>query len=255
MSNDKEIINLEIAIQEETESSESSMPYLLGDTLEETQELYQQYEKDLNTLAYSYAKTYGLDKSDLFIEALLGLSKAVDSFDNTRSDDFNTYAITKIKDSLEVFVRRMRSVVSIPAYISKAHSIWKRMTDPTLSEADRNTARKMLENAATRSGMTIENLIKRAETLPTKTDYEIEAEYNLVDGSREVKRIIATTTVDQLFTYLSPSEKRVAEGLMDGWSQSEIAETYGITPSAVSQTVKKMKRKVLKLGIELEDVV
>lgn len=255
MSEDKEIKNIEIAIQEEIDPPEPSMPYILGDTIDEAEEVYQKYEKYLNRLSGSYSEVYGLEKSDLFIEALFGLSRAVAEYDSSRSDDFRTFAITKMKDALDTYVRRMRSVVSIPAYISKTHSLLKRIKDETLSSKERAKAVELFQKAAKRANITTSELLKRAEVLPTKTDYDLLADYNIVEANAETKKTTASLIVDKLFKRLTDREKRVAEELMEGWTPADIARNLNITPSAVSQTIKKMKGRLEKLGVELEDIL
>ena len=66
-----DIIRQTVVIQQE------EMPkHFLADTPEEAEALYCKYSGMINGMAYNYALATGLQKFDLFIEALIGLGRA-----------------------------------------------------------------------------------------------------------------------------------------------------------------------------------
>lgn len=239
----------DIVKQEIVETQEDMLPYLLGDTPGEAEEIYQQFEKKLNGFAKAYAAVSKLEKHDLFSEALIGLGRAVRDFDNNRSDNFNTYAIYRIKEALDEYTRGMSVVVSIPAYIKKANTLIKRIEDKTLSKDKCKEASKLLKKAAKRAEITTAELIKRARVLPSNVRFD-EDHINM-----EEHKIANVLAIKKLFEKMTMREKQIAERIMDGYTQAMIAEDLKITDTAVSLTLKGFRNKLERWGIKLEDIL
>jgi hypothetical protein len=62
-----------------------AMPkFFLSDNKEEAEKIYEDFKDLINILAYNYARYSGLDKADIFGEALIGLGRAYRDWDKRK---------------------------------------------------------------------------------------------------------------------------------------------------------------------------
>jgi RNA polymerase sigma factor (sigma-70 family) len=251
--------------------SEDFLSDFLGNTTEESKETYERFKKILNNLAFSYAVSTGLPKSDLFGEAVIGLARAKRDFDPTRSDDFKIFAITKMKDALREYVRSSSASVVIPAYLKSANSYVRKIEDVLkqkdftneeisdyLTEGKHeekipkdvklicNELSTNLKNIAKRSKVSVDKLIDRARFVPIDTALSKEhlSEAAKERQVREEAKMHAALLVDKLKKYMSEEEIQIAEGIMMGETHDEIAKTLGMTRPAISQKLKGLRNRL-----------
>ena len=79
--------------------SEKFPNYLLGDSLSEAEDTYLKFEKYINNLSNMYASASGIEKSELFGDAILALGKAKRDFD-PRIGKFVPFAKFLIMDAM-----------------------------------------------------------------------------------------------------------------------------------------------------------
>ena len=232
----------------------------LADSKEEAEEIYNEYKPLLCSIVNSYVKSTGLDRDDLFSEALLGLALAKRDFDPTRGDNFKQFALRKIKDSLHDYIRRFSTAVVIPSYIKKASSLLSRLnvcllsngitedkvnhllyygTESNFYTADMPCADLFLKlnKAAERASVPYPELVQRAYTLPTDITineycavHEVEDPMNLVD-------------IQQLLT---EEEAIVVEGLERGKSFKQIGVENGHSSATWAHNIIKKVRVKLQ---------
>lgn len=248
-------VHLDIISQEEVETKESFPLFILGDTLEEAEEVYQKFESYLNKIAYTYATVYHVEKYDVFSEALLGLGKAIKGFDKQRNDSFMSYAMVVIKDTLHEYVRKMSRAVVIPSYIKKTNTVLSRVNDIALPPEEREKAFALLKKAAKRAGLTVEELSNRASVLPSNIEYTNQIDYSDQPNTSPDKKAMLIMTLDKLFKTMTATEKEIAKGLMDDLNQSEIAIRLNVDKAYVSEVLKKFRKRLKRLGIKIEDII
>lgn len=184
----------------------------LADTEDEALSLMKSFDYTLNLLAYKYARITGLSEDDLKQEALIGLARANRDFDVERSEQFKVFAIYKMKDALNEYVADQATNIAVPQYLVSATSliskmyrflimfsidtnggyvdIWRKsnaaltpdglealMTDENkeiVQKAKREITEVIssLENLSQNACTTVEQLLERAESLPTMANGE-----------------------------------------------------------------------------------
>ena len=247
----------------------------IAETKEEANNLYKKYLKTMQFLANKYSMISGLDIEDLVQEGTIGLARASRDFKECRSNDFNTFAIYKIKDAMREFVTSQAVNTKVPQYIKDTARLIKRLRKiigtieavETYSPMDiwwiskkyeenkevtSNVARirKSLFNLAERSCTTVEQLVERAEFMPL-VDIEI-TDYNSVDlsennekavieylinrrGISEIKELISKEDFDLIVSYFV-EEKTVRE----------LEKEVGLKGPTISVRINKIIEKLKK---------
>lgn len=245
--------------------SQEDLPcYFLGQTIEQAESLYGQFEKTLNDLARTFAAKSGLELPDLFGEALVGLAKAARDWDSKRSGDFKTYAIYRIKDTLREFVRKNRAIVSIPSYVKKAErnlDIIRNVcrnygVDPIALAKQREipqnfvdddivkcvTALGNLMRASNRAGMDYATFISRVEVAACSIE-EVLTDVDAIGSERDPDLVVL---VGQLQTIMSDEERAMCDGLMVGETLQEIGVRTGLSPAGVHKKLLTLRERLLE---------
>lgn len=243
----------------------------LAETKEEAEEIYKRFEKTLNNLAYTYSISTGIERADLFRETLIGLARAYRDWQPERSEDFKTFAIFRIKDTLNEYVRNNAASVSVPSYVKKAnHNLsqakemckrynldWRlflsrREIPPhfTLDEAMEFAERlSNISSAAKRAFVDYEKFIDRIEILPEDVDYSddaLDSSAPLYDGQNRMQEILeASLVVEKLKNVMTKTELFICEGIMDDKSYEKIGEEMGKSKGWVSAQLRNLKDKIL----------
>jgi RNA polymerase sigma factor (sigma-70 family) len=267
---DKSDADFEVIGEAPAKKHEDLPAHFLADTPEEALEIYKQFAKDLNFIAQSYSTVTGLEKSDLFGEALVGLGKAKKSFTPNRGCSFRTYAVRCIHSVLEEYVRIYINPVAIPSYLTKAsrqlnilralmlaNDIKSIALSDALLRCDvskldmnidaQNRCVEAIENfhaAAARAGIDAVELLHRIALLPTHIDYD---ESTDVCGAfiDEESKLNAAIAVEEMRQEMTKAERFVADGIMAGKTEKEIAESHDPPRSRswVSKTIRGLREK------------
>lgn len=254
------------------ERKEIFLPYYLGATLEEAEEVHLLFSGLINIMSESYSRNTDVSKEDYFADAITGLARAKRDWDPTRGGcKFKTFAIIKIKNALNECCRKNSSIVNIPYYVRTAHtyitniktilegygihtrsirSVLKEGRLPKhlqFNEVDYQRAEgelRKLENLARNSGVRLRNLVKRAEFVPSDMAYD-ESMTQEEMYSRERQRLAAALIVSKLEDLMTSDELYVAQGIMAGHSYMEIG--YNRDPKRsiawVQNKIEKMREK------------
>ena len=244
--------------------SEELLPYFFADTPQKAEVIYNKYNKLLNVLASRYAVTTNIPKSDLFGEALIGLAKACKNWDPNRSSDFKIYAIYRIKDELNEYVRNNMTVVTIPSYIKKANShlneiksICKRydidhaiiLVDQDIPDNLREVDAIRLTNlvlfiirAAKRACIEYNEFLTKIEILPQNMALD-DFDEDVVNSAYE-NRIEATLIVEKLKGMMDPITLAICEGIMADKSFDQIGKELGCSKASISNKLKAFKESV-----------
>ena len=251
--------------------NETFLPYYLGETPEEAEETYKAFSKLINAMASAYAKNSDIAKEDYFAEAITGLARAKRDFDPTRGDcKFKTFAIMKMKNALNEHYRKNNSIVKIPYYVRAAHTYITNIKTileqynldvnciATIVEADKAFLNTMmiedgarlkeeankLKSLAKNSKVNLEDLIARAEFVPSDMAYDEDMTQDEL-YRREQRRLAAALVVSKLQDRMTESELHIARGIMDGQSYAEIGRSHNPKRSIawVQNEVEKMRKK------------
>lgn len=235
--------------------------HFLADTPEEAEVLYKQYSNLLNALAYNYAISTGLQKVDLFGEALIGLGRAYRDWDNNRSDNFKTYAIYRIKDALNEFTRSNMTSVTVPSYIKKSHTHVVKLKS-IFSEYDLSTDTVLLcgkidkriegsdkkkciylvdklNKAATRAKVNYRKFVERVEYIPEDSVFDDSILYN------DEKSLETTLMIKNLQTHMDPIELALCQDIMSGFSYEEIGNKFNKNSVWVRRKLDKLRDKII----------
>jgi len=254
----------DIVSKKSVKGAEGLLPYFFADTPQKAEEIYKKYNKLLNMLAGQYATATNIPKSDLFGEALMGLAKACKNWDPNRSSDFKIYAIYRIKDELNEYVRNNITVVTIPSHIKKANShlneiksICKRydidytviLIDQDIPDSLREVDAIRLTNlvlfiirAAKRACVEYSEFLKKIEVLPKDMIFEDFDES--VAGSSEEDRMEAILIVEKLKGMMDPITLAICEGIMADKSFDQIGKELGYSKASISNKLKAFKAQI-----------
>jgi len=246
------------------------LKYLLGNTPEEAEATYNKYSAFLNKIASAYAGSTGLEKGDLFGEAVLGLSEALRTY-NPERGSFTKWASFKITDALNNYVANNASLVRVPEYVLLSNRLVNRLrvtlelcTDDNelvnsiiysgeLSEANiPEWAEEIvlatilkLRKGAKRAGVSYTDLVQRANYIPEVGRLTNELYNNELE---EERRLLLKIHVTQLQERMSKSEREIASLIMEGKTYAQIATHFDRTPSWVTEQLRKMRQKFKKEG-------
>lgn len=250
--------------------------HFLGDTEEEAGELYKLFQKDLTMLSRKASILSGLDKEDLFQEAIIGLARATRDFDEGRSEDFRIFAIYKIKDALREYIASQQKDIRVPQYINDAIGFVKQLahalrkgvnlpwflslseiwrisssfkSEPSLEE-DVERIRTSLKNLALRTHTSVPELLERVEFMPTiSVDIVDNADVDMiVDPETEVIGVISSKeAINRLKSYLSEDDfKLLYMRFAEGYTFKELESEFGITEESLNVKVKKLISELTK---------
>jgi RNA polymerase sigma factor (sigma-70 family) len=254
----------DILSKKSIKGSEELLPYFFADTPQGAETIYNKYNKLLNMLASEYSRTTNIPKSDLFGEALIGLAKACKNWDPNRSSDFKIYAIYRIKDELNEYVRNNMAVVTIPSYIKKANShlneiksICKRydidhaviLVDQDIPDSLREVDAIRLTNlvlfiirAAKRACVEYNEFLKKIEILPQDMILDDFNEDTI--SSTHENRVEAALIVEKLKGMMDPITLAICEGIMADKSFEQIGKELGCSKASISNKIKAFKAQI-----------
>jgi len=105
---------------------------------------------------------------------------------------------------------------------------------------------RLLNREATRASISYENLVNRAEHVPTEVDLTDEVVEERQHDGQVTRDLEIALFVEKLKEYMSPVELSVCESIMNDVSYAKIAEGYGKSTPWVSYTLDKLKQKLTK---------
>lgn len=234
------------AIKTTVQEPEKFLSCFLAETQEEAEKTHEEFSGCLNSIAYSYHLSTGLDKAELFSEALVGLARAKRDYDPNRSLNFKTYAIFRIKDALNKYIRENMAPVKIPAYIRKAHSLITKLKqglgNELFEQALRDNNREVLGelgSAADRCNLSVIELANRATVLPT------ELEFIDNDHTSNEEGLFNKVLVNELKRQMTTKELIVAQGISEGKSYEQIGKEINKSKGWVAGVMKNMRHKFM----------
>jgi len=142
------------------------------------------YKRLILKMAHKYVRNR-VEYEDLAQEAMIGLIQADRDFDPTRSSDFHTYAVYRMKGKMYEYCISNDSPIYAPTHITKAASYVKQM-------------RRLLENEpyVSNSDAAIEDII-RTEEHPEEKKFPVPS-YNEL---REIKRKLGRIAINSSMRY------------------------------------------------------
>jgi RNA polymerase primary sigma factor len=224
-------------------------------------------------LAIKIANQYrgcGLDFDDLFSEASLGLSKAVDRWDPDRGAKFSSYAAFWIKQGIRRALSNQSRTVRIPVKKTLDLPKIRKAKSDLLHELGRNPSSAEI---SVRSGVSIravETLEKSIVSTPVSLDEEISGEDGgtsvgdtIPDESLASPFLLATRgnakeVLGNVISSLQRREQAIIRqrfGLNKGGEKTleQVGTQFGITKERVRQIQQKTLKK-MRIELEKRDV-
>jgi RNA polymerase sigma factor (sigma-70 family) len=257
----------DIVSQTMVRKAEDMPSCFLAETPQEAEALYQRFKEPLNGLSKSFAISTGLHKWDLFGEGLIGLGRAYRDWDPERSDNFEAYALFRIKDAMSEFVKANKSTITTPSYLRKANSNIKEIKNicemydidyriileeqELPDELEVGDAVRCAEvvgfliNAANRAKISYKKLIERATLVPIDDEYQDQAPPEV--HKREMEQLEAAIVVEKLKQQMDNEELFICDGIMCDKSFSQIGKELGKSKAWVSGRLKKLKYRMMDM--------
>lgn len=226
----------EIIRKKSIETCERFLAYFLGDTAEEAEKLYHTFSKILNTISNNYSAVTGIDKFVIFSEALIGLARARRDFDPDKSDNFKGYVIFHVKNAINIYIKKNRSIVSVPVYLRNANRHLNKMRNGCDESA------KLFKKIAERAKISVKTLVERVESIPLDIEYK---EW-YTDDNRKEETIYTTLEIEKLKKYMREDELKITELIMKGKTYREIGKIFDKTASWVVYKLKKVGDRIIE---------
>ncbi len=260
-----------IVPHEDDGGKETFLEYFLGTSPSEAEEVYKEFSEMLNKMAYSYASNSGLEKRDIFSEALVGLARAKRDYDKARSDNFKNYAIVRIKSAINDFIRKSVEVFSIPAYIKLANSnivaikyilfaenidddavnyiiISGRIDTLDINDSLKKRCISHVENlkkAAYRANIELDELVKRAEYIPSAHEYD-----ERYSGSNVFEdNLLTNIMIEKLKDKMDIVDRDIAQRILSGQSYTEIGKAYNKSKGWALKRMTRFGNRLRKNGL------
>jgi len=250
--------------------------FILANSQKQAEEIYKNFAGVLNRMSYRYSQITGIEKSDLFGEAILGLAIAYQNWGQIHNalpkkifKGFKTYAIYSIKDALNEYIRLNSSSVKIPSYLMKAINNFRRLKNILeninieyniieqiidqgniedikllLTKNDVDRAVKLLKNltsAAERASITLKELYNRCDLISFHN-----IEINNIDNIKSDENNINTTIIiNELKSRMNKDELTISNYIMEGHSIPEIGRLMNKEQHWIRYKLKKFKRRII----------
>jgi len=257
-------------------NDEEFCEYFLGNTEEEAMENYHKFYSTIKYLSYNYA-ALGADYEDLFQEGLIGLARAVKTFNEERSSGdraFKIFAIYHIKNAMREFAAKQSVALKTPQYLMdgvrllitlkellmqagepieflSATEIWDlaaKRNGKTKLDKDIKDVLNKLTSLADRSSSSINNLLRRIEPLPLQTS-DIETNTHELT-SYEDHIIDAIETNDMIRWLMDILTEEEFELLWQRYVNKIplriLADKMNVSAVSVSNILQKLKQKINK---------
>lgn len=259
MENNYEVISTSI-----DNTEEEFYKYLLGETLQEAEQVYNEFKPYITKMAKIYAKYSNIDQYDLFGEAILSLGRAKKKY-NAKLGHFTPYAKFYIIDGMNECIRKYNHVVTIPSYIYKTNLILTKLknilnnynninneeilyTDDysklNVSLNDKKLIKYykyLLNKKAINLKLTYEELLEELNYLPNISLYD-ENQQTINNYNNIIYKII----IDELKNTFTTTELQVANLLMEGMKKYEIMKELNKSDSWVENRMLSIKHKLIK---------
>lgn len=260
-----------MVIKENKNPYEGYPEYFLGDTPEEAEQMFLKHSALLNGIAYTYSVSTGIEKGELFGEAIMGLATALKNFKEELGFSFKTYAVKVIKSVLNEYCRKNTYTVYVPAYIKRANGLLERLkrelaqTGLDRTEIEKAIQRKevpknlptknvdkierivkLIKREADRAQISYSTLIERAEYIPIDIELTDETLENKHKGEKDERDLEIALFVENLKQYMDETELSICNGIMKDKTYEQIAKEHNRTAPWVHQKLQKLRNKLKK---------
>lgn len=217
-----ELNNLELSNEQSNLSSldndrDSIIKIRNGDTIE-LENLIQKYQNFVYKKSTPYFLA-GAEKEDIVQEGMIGLYKAIKSYDLDKEITFKYFADLCIKRQI---------ITAIKTYSRQKHSPLNTYLSLNKTSEDDEDDREIIEK------LDIEIVPDPLEEITIKETY------------RRIE--------DKMSKLLSPFEQQVYYSYLSGYSYAQIAENLGSHSKAVDNAIQRIKKKIDKHILSDEDI-
>ena len=193
----------------------------------------------------------GYDRDDLFQIGAIGLMKAIEKFDFSYEVRFSTYAVPLVTGEIRRFLRD-DGMMKVSRSIKESGWRVKKSREKLEQKLGRSVTMQELADDTGLSKEEIALAIDATEEVTSiyQTIYQSDgSELYLVDkvadDAPEEEELLNRLTVQQLIGMLDPKEQQIIRlRYFEGKTQSNVADTMGMTQVQVSRMEKKILQKM-----------
>ena len=159
-----------------------------------------------------------LDKEDLFQEGIIGLMRAIDTYDSSKAS-FSTYAVPWIKQKIGRYIQNNYSKIRIPVHAQQLKN------KKNLTKIQKKTV-----------ALTVQSFTSIDATCEDGSSFEIEQafDYNNID------KIFA----EDAFQILNYREKKILGERFSGRTLDSVAKDFNVSRERIRQIVKASIKKI-----------
>lgn len=214
-----------------------------------TNEMVVEYDGYIKAIVNKYYSSYP-NKDDLFQAGRVGLIKAYYNFDSTKGAKFSTYAFFDIKGEMSKLIHQDKAIKvnitirKLKLKIEKAMIILTQqlMRQPNVTDIANFLEVSELEIVEAMQAIYTTKSIDE----PINVDGK-EMTYHDMIGNNEID-MTTLIAYKEVFRNLLPYEKELLKKrILEGKTQSEIADELGINQVQVSRKVKKINDKIYQM--------
>ena len=229
----------------------------------EIDELVREYMPLVNQIARRYARFRPDLVDDLVQVGAMGLLKAINYYDPTRSRtaSMKTLAACYIKGEIRHFLRDQSSLVQVPRKYSEISTLLSKLEESLSKEFDRSPT---VQELAERSGYSVQEICDALQSLDVCAHYESfdsGDDHDEADDARTLTEVVADKRY-QDFVLASEDRELIAQalkGLGDktyqvfefvffyDLTQKEAAKKLGLSEMVVSRSVKSGLTKLKEI--------
>jgi len=242
--------------------------YMLGDTVEEAEQTFNTFRAYINNMAALYVGASGIDKEELFGDALIALARAKKDF-NIRMGSFIPFAKFIIIDSMNECVRRNRTLIKVPSYVNKANILINKIKN--ISEGYCNNMhevlfdnvnkiekmpdeikkivtinKKLLASAAVRANLTYDDLVERSEFIPIEINEQYDSDIENISYEPNQETLLNKIVVADILPLLTTTEREVADLLMRDLNRHDVGKALKRSDDWVLNRMKSIKTKIIR---------
>lgn len=193
----------------------------------------------------------GVELDDLIQIGLIGMLKAIRSFDDTRGNAFSTYAVPLIMGEIRRYLRD-DGLIKVSRIYKRNGAIVLRAAEEFRGE---NGKEPTVEDLCRLTGLEAEDVVTALESTspvlslsePTGDDDSLTLEKTVASDTCEIERTMEHLTLKQALGTMPPEWRQIVIcRYFKDMSQQETADLMGLTQVKVSRTEKKIYEALRK---------
>lgn len=204
-----------------------------------TSEMLNQHTRLVHKIAkklFVKVKDSAIDYEDLYAEGLIGLMKALETYDPESGNAFSSFAYPTISGTINNFLDRKSMSVRFPTHCVRLAIL---ISKDGLIDASP-------QEVANRYSVTLNKATTAIEYIRSRTQLSLDMPRNEDDDRNyehlaKVEDDLSGSIVEEFLQKLKPQYRELLELLMQGYERKEIAKRHGVSRQAIAQRLESIK--------------